>query len=638
MTEFVWLMSSEERQQDSCHPCNPSNDIVIAPQMSINRMSISSCELATIEFPRTQTLIEPCWSRIYTFRGMLVDRERKIEVETPRGTFCAELPMTFNRILRVIGTDNPIFETQYPHLLPSFGAQVVGMEQAVEGPFQVLSSTQFQALGTNLKTTKVNSATALYSPPEPSPIFVAARLTKQLNDEFRAKTNCNECAFLIQWNPQFSRFSIELVCKSLREVYLNVTCASLDLGFSKGRHPLHLDRQYASFEPQGTSFVSLTSGNYTLDEMLEEINFQFNICYLATSYRLSIWRDELQTITIPPGSYTPHSLAETVTQLLQADITLEYDDCENKYVFQSASDFNLEFEDSTSSPNKAPNLCFKLGFRAARFTNERKYVAQDVVYPQRVLNTNYNTNICTAQVDPDFNRIVLFFARPMPVTASIFNYEDRPEVWRVCSDVAVGVQVNDVVEISVAGKHVRVRVAAVLCGTEFLVDAPVNVTVSRDGLRCSVRIIGPPTQSVFVHGQFAVKPLILGFGDCDLLYGCESFLRAPFVYNLNPFTFVLLEIVEPQNASTHIEHRYCNDHKTSILAKIVLNFEPQMERFYPCVATFFSGTRLTRFHFRILNEDHSLYQLKGQNWRATFRLIHEPADATRVLNSPFLKA
>lgn len=192
---------------------------------------------------------------------------------------------------------------------------------------------------------------------------------------------------------------------------------------------------------------------------------------------------------------------------------------------------------------------------------------------------------------------------------------------------ALGVQKQDVVELGfVVGnslQKMRFVVKTVFTGTTFRIKVAEDVTFPAS--QCSIRIVAQPSMSLFTspNNVQIVKPNILGFGTRDILWrGPGTHICGPFAFRMIPYTYVLLEMVSPVG-SARIEHRYRSDHKTTILAKILLSFEPELERFFPMRATFFGGARLTQFHFRILNPDHTLYQLHGQPWRATFRLYAE---------------
>jgi hypothetical protein len=137
----------------------------------------------------------------------------------------------------------------------------------------------------------------------------------------------------------------------------------------------------------------------------------------------------------------------------------------------------------------------------------------------------------------------------------------------------------------------------------------------------TVQHISGPTTSLLVSGSnsCSIKPSILGFGDNDLMWNGGTVLESPYTYRLQATTYILLEMVYPIGSS-HIEHRYKNDNRTTILGKIITLFDPFLDRFYPMKATFYTGIKLEYCHFRLLNPDHTLYKLHGHNWQATFRL------------------
>jgi hypothetical protein len=641
MTEFVWLCSSANRTNDSCHPDNPTNDIVIEPQLSINRLLISSIELATMEFPRVQSLIESCWGRIHLFRGLPNFSRETLVVEDRAYTFSAHLPPAFNSIVSIEFKDDPIFTTKQPHFLPSFEAQVIGLEQPIIGPFKILSPTSFQAVGTSLKSTFLFSAATLYTPPEPSLQHIGTRLSCQLNESFKRQKNSNCDAFLLEWNSCLSRFVFQILPGALKffsDPVLIVNCdTSIPLGFNNGRHWLGAKPLIAPFAPEGSSSIKLISGNYLPLEMAEEIDFEFNICLFAPNSILSVSTATLGIVTIhiPEGSYTPISLSETITNLLPSGIQLRYLADEQVYEFSSNVLFNLEFQDQSLT-----NVAFQFGFAETRYTTLNCYRSQSRIWPQQINDEhepNFNTTICDMQTEPSFQRFIFFFSRPVPISqATITQDPEDPDTWQIFDQTrALGVQVNDIVEIaSVANPPIRLRVVRVQSGLQFSVHAG-NLPVP-NASNFSVQFVIPATVSILVNGDEMIKQQILGFPQHDLLWSHEqNFLRCPYAFNVNPFTFVMLEMLEPVG-SARIEHRFKSDHKTTILGRIILNFEPETERFFPMQATFFSGVRITRFHFRLINQDHSLYQLKGQDFRATFRLV-SAQDPSSIYDGRFIE-
>ena len=127
--EFVWCMDTNNRSLNypPMDPNNPTNDVVIPLNMSINRITVESIELATLELPRAQRLIETQWNRFF-----VCDSIRFQTPETPENflfnliirsggnvDFQAFVPNALNPIESVDNSDPimTIITTKYPHLL-----------------------------------------------------------------------------------------------------------------------------------------------------------------------------------------------------------------------------------------------------------------------------------------------------------------------------------------------------------------------------------------------------------------------------------------------------------------------------------------------------------------------------------------
>lgn len=635
MTEFVWVMDSTQAcSKPPCDACNPTNDIVVEPQLSVSRMLISSIEVATVEFPRVQRLIEHCWSRLYFFHNFPIFKNQGqtflviLHKKCESIELWATLPLVLNAIhsLRVSPRDARQFllRTKRPHgLTPENNdtAQLLGQEAPILGPFEVLSDCEFAVVSST--PIRLSAALQLYIPPLANPLEIARQINIQLNS---GGLFCGPVVEL-DYRRELSRFVLTLCSDRYESATLVVDQRSLDLGFARGRHTLQPQCPLvASLTPFGTTFVTLSSGNYTIGEMLQEITSRFNACFFATNTNLLTVAKPgaALTINIPPGSYTPVSLSITLSQLLAPmGVRVRFLFETGQYLFVSDELFSLEFQAPTLS-TVAP----KLGFRTTRYGGYCMYRSDDPISAQMIVPALYfNVLVCDAMLNPDETTLSLYFSPPVPAANATLERQIVPHASSVLvttAQQAVGAQRHAVVELGFPnGQRIRCVVKNVLSGTQFLVKIDPDVTLPAN--QCTVELLDTPSMSLFtsLNNAEIVKPEILGFGTCDLLWGGPgSHLSGPYAFRMVPFTYVLLEMLTPEG-SARIEHRFQSDHKTTILAKLLLNYEPILERFFPMRATFFTGTRVTKFHFRLLNPDHTLYLLHGQPWRATFRLVAE---------------
>lgn len=650
--EYVWCMDTMNRVKKSGDQLlpNPTNDITIKPQLSVNRMTIHSIELATLELPRVQRLIEPEWSRVYTYDGFQIQGDNTLVIQDSDKTYTAALPVTFNPLDDVtidVGNGTIEFKATYNHLLDqtvttwadaSQAIQLVGLPIPGASPvFEILDETRFRtaydaAWATNptITDSEINAVTELYHPPLPSPEFVALAVTNSLNKSFKAQNSPSVNAFKVTFDTSKSRYTIKIhsnaiamfsQLKNTRIVSGGLVAA---LGFNDGilfiNQPDGDLGVVASDLPYGTKYVQLDAGDYKSTQLAAEIQRASNSTYFpvsTTPYQLSVGIDGvITTIILPPGMYTPATLAATITQLfVSIAIELKWHATDAVYTFKSMSGFvfSLEFTPDLT------NIANQLGFNPFRYSCATEYESTVYTNPQQLRgsSTTYGTTICQVEDDVSAQKITFYISRPGPVLSQTST--PTGNVLAVTSTTAHGYQVGDVVQLTTStSKTYLLRVSQWGDGLTFealCAPLPSGSTVE------STQFPVGPTTSVFLspNNDFALKPSIIGFGQYDFMWAGQSSLQSPFTYRLQASTYVLLEMVYP-HGSAHIEHRNGGDNRTTILGKIVTLPHPFLDRFYPMKASFFTGIRLDYFQFRLLNPDHSLYKLHGHDWQATFRL------------------
>lgn len=87
-------------------------------------------------------------------------------------------------------------------------------------------------------------------------------------------------------------------------------------------------------------------------------------------------------------------------------------------------------------------------------------------------------------------------------------------------------------------------------------------------------------------------------------------------YNLQHPNYLLVEL-EVDNASNNIQHRWANDVKHTLLAKIICYPEIRVERVVPMVITFPTSNFIKGFGIKVLNPDHTPYRFHGRDWSGT---------------------
>lgn len=488
MTEYVWCMDTRNRimQPDAYDTDNPTNDVKIRPQLSVNRMTVTAMELATLELPRVQRLIESAWSRLYFYTGfpLFPPAGQTIRIKDCCYEYEAKIPYVLNRVISLDDSDptTPIFETKTPHLLSEcvefwdFGdpVQVIGLPIPVILPtgssFTVLSPTRFEVSGFDPGTVWVPNIQTdnfgeLYFPQLPSPADIARLVTKGLNQSFRMRTSIKpSCAvFSMEYDKLKSRFVLSVTAAAartkdidfIREAVLLVedscSLASL-LGFNKCNHPFCTQPKKfdicAALAPYGTTFLEVSPGTYLSGQLANVLGQACNADYLPPTpvtltkstdippdtYVLSIGTDtgSVVQINVPAGGYTPLTLSETVTDLLtvawpEGEVRLSWDQKELSFIFVSETElpFSLEFQNAALT-----NISTKLGFHMFRYSGQIQYESDEPVNATPLecpcnLPIRYNNTICNVIDNPNARKMTLNFGSvpPLPITGTTLAVE-----------------------------------------------------------------------------------------------------------------------------------------------------------------------------------------------------------------------
>lgn len=640
--EYVWCMDTMNREKCNGDQLlsNPTNDVKIRPQLSVNRLSVNAIELATLELPRVQRLIEPEWSRVYTYDGFVVQGDNSLVISDGKYTYTAYLPYTFNQVVTISPGSQITVVTTEDHLL----------EQSIPIYEEAMQTITFVGMSTvtptftpdpldEKKFTVTFSSTPvweekiseLYHPPLPSPEFVALAIDKSINRSFREQTGATYDAFKVTFDTTRSRFRIKIHSDAARTVVSLKNAKILSgglvraLGFNNGV-PLfnQSDSDYAAIAtdlPYGTKYVQLNAGDYTSTQLAAEIERASNTTYFPpspTGYKLSIGIDgTIYPYIVPEGMYTPVTLAATLKALLDPqNVDVEWHATDAVYTFSATFLFSLEF-----TPEHT-NIANQLGFNPFRYSCATEYESRFYTNPQAVRGSNaYGTTVCQVEDDISAQKMTFYVSRASTNQNFTFtaNTTAANEL-EVTGTAAHGYQEDDVVLVTIPtnGTNYLLKVIEASTGTTFKARCPSSLPTPGNLV---AQFPTGPTTSVFVslNNERAIKPSIIGFGNYDRMWSGTQSVQSPFTYRLQASTYILLEMVYP-GGSTLIEHRNGSDNRTAILGKIVTLADPFLDRFYPMKATFFSGIRLDYFQFRLLNPDHTLYKLHGHDWQATFRL------------------
>jgi hypothetical protein len=509
-------------------PLNPTNDVKINTLISVNRMTVTALELATLELPRVQRLIEPEWSKLYTYEGFSVSLPHTniLQVKDCCHTYTATMPYSFNSIVEIDMSDptSPIFTTSGDHNLTSNCVKywlrdpirIIGLSSVIEitemTHFTVLSPTTFQIFDIEDMTWNINTEVdvfgQLYFPPLATPDNVALLLTDKLNESFVQNTQAmKKCpVFKIQFDKYNSKFCIFMTVTALQNKDIDfIKTAILKtnsfvqlLGFGGFNQQFQAQTEpwkiLAGCAPFGTTVAVIPSGNYGSSHLAQELT---NICgsvffapvpihltkssdFVNDTYFFSIGTNigNTQKIFLPPGGYTPYTLAETVTELLstawpEGQIDLTWNTQDEVFCFHSLLSFSLEFQTLDLT-----NIAAKFGFGNFRYAGKNSYCS-DILVNVRSLNYKYQTTfekfsscICTVNDNPTSRKFTFNFSGqpPLPVTGTRITENEDGTIYIENTQQAHGFQIDDVVQVKLMGETFMFSVLNVISGTIFQVS------------------------------------------------------------------------------------------------------------------------------------------------------------------------
>lgn len=135
----------------------------------------------------------------------------------------------------------------------------------------------------------------------------------------------------------------------------------------------------------------------------------------------------------------------------------------------------------------------------------------------------------------------------------------------------------------------------------------------------------PTIQILQAPRAFQVKGEVIGFNERKDFVDKSSqrTVLSNSTVNLSHVDYILIELLVPSGTS-RMEHEYLGDNKVNIIGKIVI--EGISQRLFPMKMEFSSGVAIQNVNLRLLNPDHSDYQLHNENWSATFMMFEPSRD------------
>lgn len=547
----------------------------------------------------------------------------------------------------------------------------------------ILSSTEFQlALPAGVAWVPENFG-YVHAPAIPSPEFLAQIVTAGLNllrpgryvlrynkvtNQFCLKLNSIPCAVKNMEGENGARFSVAKIVAS------GENSLAFVMGFGCTTLPLPPGDEAITkgvcgmFSYQCLSYFEFTIGNYTAETFLSEFNLQANRfhfecgCNNDTScttivpppstvvsdiFKFSNACGVCLCVPIPCGKYSPVTLAMYIEDQMNAldpsgNYTVQWNSDEGRFIFSSSDVFGLEFDDPQES------VGMRLGFSRSCFRGSSMYVSTDRIHvplkgcncttiPKRMLSNMYvpilrrsqkrfGINACenrawTGTFVSRSNGLVTITSDTTPVTAHGFQAED----------------VITLREVANPNITYDVVVAEVIDAFTFRVEASSTpyASGSLSVGRICVNLFGPVILNLFLMSSecsdtqmrsqsFPTNTFrneVLGFPAEAILWQNPLSLPfiAPFVFNLDPPDYLIVEIVKPTE-SRYIQHRWKNDTITTVFAKLAIYPGYRLDRVYPMEVVFQGLQVINQVHFRFRTPDHKLYNFHGRNWSMTLVL------------------
>lgn len=549
------------------HPSNPTNDIIIPIKLHNQKQSFCGLELIAVELNAAQNLVEEDRNQIYLSHGFSEGFGCTFTVGTDQVT----LPSQSILISGVVQGSNTVFTSSEPHqlhlawpspvrLLPS--GTLLEAESLV-----IIDELTFQVPG------DLTPDTILYHSTIPNNFALAALITTEL-------TTCN-----LTFDICTGRFCLRCICDEPVDFCVTPDSLAFKMGYGVGLHPFEspvykdckvtLERQTIYSRPQGQCIAALDPGDYRRPEdFINELGAQLNRFNFTTDQTLLIQdplSNSITTLTVPAGLYTAATLADALSGILSVTYA------EPSFILSADEPFNI----------LGGTLVPILGLPEVVLEGSNTYTSIKRVCPGD--GYMYNLSMCGDQ-------LVIACQRPPPLDT---NFE------AAAPPIQGLVAVNDGSDIyySIASPDTYEPPIPIADGTPVVIASqePCNFTLQ----------LAPRKGSHSIHS-------LLGFQAKD--YDSKgNVLVAPGSMDLNSRNYVMLQVMDI-NGSTCIQH--CLGY-TNFIGKLTLLINPVrvLDRFFPMALKFYSPTVITKLRLRLLNPDGSLYQLNGQDWSGTLRLI-----------------
>lgn len=397
------------------------------------------------------------------------------------------------------------------------------------------------------------------------------------------------------------------------------------------------------------SQINIDIGNYTPENLMSNLSRQLNRFYFDPGCNMSATAVHIvfstqcggcSTVTIPFGMFSPDTLAAFLQSAMATDvpgIDVSWNINTGQFTFTAPSDFGLEFDAGTT------DLAFRLGFYPISYRNNNSYQSTiPIYYPTKgccgtTIPDRHLSYVYTPLVNGSQRKFIVEVCKPRTYSSTAITYFDNHDgtmnVTYTTPAFGHGFQVLDVVEFAVTPFISPITyymvVTNVVSYNEFTVDlGSVPFSVFNGGMAPLTYNCFSLENTISTNLYFScvgnnVMARTLGYTECDALWNVSQPTTwiAPACYMLDWPQYLLVDLSEP-NGATHNLHAWKDDPNhtdtnTRVLAKVILYPQYRMERSFPFHMVLPDLRIINRVQVRLLNPDHSLYQLHGRDWSMT---------------------
>ena len=353
------------------------------------------------------------------------------------------------------------------------------------------------------------------------------------------------------------------------------------------------------------------------------------------------------TIVLPFGLYNPTTLSAFLQSQMAVNISGLEVSCNldtGQFTFSAPGNFGLEFDVSNNE------LVFRLGFYPLSYRNNNTYSSNIPFYyptkgccgttiPDRqlsyvyspIVNGNQRKFIVEISKPRSINNVGAITSNGNGTINVTTQLQLSPAVY-----IAHGFQVLDVVAVTVGGVVYELTVTAVLAYNELTLElGSISPSVFVGQEVCLELSNAIATNLYFTCVGNNILNMVLGYNSCDALWNSQipTTWIPPSCYALNWPSYLLFEITQPYGSTRNFHGWKDSPNHTdiipTILGKVNLYPEFKLERSFPLHMNIPDLRVIEQVKVRLLNPNHTLYQLHGRDW--SFTLVFVAAQKTGQL-------